>query len=544
MTLYHDWNQLLQQNPRELKFSGEKARKQIEEEQGLNNLLFKLKSLNFLEVSQTPISVFPEHVGNLDNLTNLVLRDNKLASLPSGIGKLTKLKFIDVSNNNLESLHDTIGNLHELQSLLLSVNKLKNLPDSMKNLSNLTIIKIEYNQLDEFPEVLCNENLKTHLAEIHAKHNEIKNISKSISNLAALKVLDLTENKVTEVPGELGDCTKLKEISLKGNKLVDRKLLKLVDQGKMKQILDYIRINCLKSNDKNGHDGGKETFHEAKARMQEARRRRRSASRSSLEEREAMMETVNILGVKQGDHRLVVATPAILENRKIVCCIVRNVDFTRAGILKKFLALQTDIHDGLLCGKRKNATIATHDLDKISGNINFDQRPPSKIRLHPLGRHGEMSAAELYRALNDEAEAYRKEKKRNAYSGVHKYLLLLKGKQRYPCLTDSSGVVISFPPITNSENTKISDTTKNLFLEVTGENQPTCKKVMDALIHGMLKAEIGEPKTDDHGGLKPSHLDIEPVRVVDPEGKLYVVYPSKVDLLFDDMRVLREHNHE
>lgn len=99
--MYHDWNQLLQQNPRELKFSGEKARKQIEEEQGLNNLLFKLKSLNFLEVSQTPISVFPEHVGNLGNLTNLVLRDNKLASLPSGIGKLTKLKFIDVSNNNL-----------------------------------------------------------------------------------------------------------------------------------------------------------------------------------------------------------------------------------------------------------------------------------------------------------------------------------------------------------------------------------------------------------------------------------------------------------
>lgn len=67
---------------------------------------------------------------------------------------------------------------------------------------------------------------------------------------------------------------------------------------------------------------------------------------------------------------------------------------------------------------------------------------------------------------------------------------------------------------------------------------------MDALIHGMLKAEIGEPKTDDRGSLKPSHLDIEPVRVVDPEGKLYVVYPSKVDLLFDDMRVLREHNHE
>lgn len=150
-----------------------------------------------------------------------------------------------------------------------------------------------------------------------------------------------------------------------------------------------------------------------------------------------------------------VATPGILESRKVVACIVRGVDFTKPGLLKKFLALQTDLHDGLLCAKRKNATIATHDLSKISGNVTFDQRPPAKIRLQPLGRSNEMTASELYKTLNDEAEAYRKEKKRNAYSGVHKYLLLLKGKQRYPCLTDSAGVVISFPPITNSDNSKV-----------------------------------------------------------------------------------------
>lgn len=144
-----------------------------------------------------------------------------------------------------------------------------------------------------------------------------------------------------------------------------------------------------------------------------------------------------------------------------MACIVRGVDFRAQGLLRKFLTLQTEIHDGLLCAKRKNATIATHDLAKISGTVTFDERPPSKIRLHPLGRNSEMSASELYKTLNDEAEAYRKEKKRNAYSGVHKYLLLLKGKQRYPCITDEAGVVISFPPITNSDNTKV-----NLYLSI------------------------------------------------------------------------------
>lgn len=150
--------------------------------------------------------------------------------------------------------------------------------------------------MEEFPSAICHENLKTHLAEIYAKNNMIKDIPPSISALSALKVLDLTENKVDQVPGELGDCNRLKEVYLKGNKLADRKLLKLVEQAKMKQILDYVRSNCQKSNPKNGVSIRDNSIAEAKARMREARRRRRSSSRSSFEEREALMDTVKILG--------------------------------------------------------------------------------------------------------------------------------------------------------------------------------------------------------------------------------------------------------
>lgn len=37
----------------------------------------------------------------------------------------------------------------------------------------------------------------------------------------------------------------------------------------------------------------------------------------------------------------------------------------------------------------------------------------------------------------------------------YRYLDLLKDKTQYPCLIDSAGTVISFPPITNSNNTKV-----------------------------------------------------------------------------------------
>lgn len=45
----------------------------------------------------------------------------------------------------------------------------------------------------------------------------------------------------------------------------------------------------------------------------------------------------------------------------------------------------------------------------------------------------------------------------NAFLGVvkNRYLQILQGKTFYPCLVDAEGHVISFPPITNSEKTKV-----------------------------------------------------------------------------------------
>lgn len=66
-----------------------------------------------------------------------------------------------------------------------------------------------------------------------------------------------------------------------------------------------------------------------------------------------------------------------------------------------------------------------------------------------------MTGAELFAKLQTEANALRKEKKRNTYSGIHKYLHLLEGQPKFPCVIDASNTVISFPPITNSEISKV-----------------------------------------------------------------------------------------
>lgn len=75
--------------------------------------------------------------------------------------------------------------------------------------------------------------------------------------------------------------------------------------------------------------------------------------------------------------------------------------------------------------------------------------------MQPLHSSANVTGAELFAKLQAEADALRKEKKRNVYSGIHKYLYLVEGKPKYACLLDSKMQVISFPPITNSNITKV-----------------------------------------------------------------------------------------
>lgn len=141
----------------------------------------------------------------------------------------------------------------------------------------------------------------------------------------------------------------------------------------------------------------------------------------------------------------------------ILCCIVEHVNL-KDDKFRKFLQLQTKLHD-TVCGKREKSTIATHDLMKLPAGepvIRFIAKEPAKFKIHPLGKTRTCTAQKLYNNLKAEAEALRKEKKRNVYSGIHKYLYLLENKTMFPCIQDSSGNVISLPPLTNGEGTKVS----------------------------------------------------------------------------------------
>lgn len=213
----------------------------------------------------------------------------------------------------------------------------------------------------------------------------------------------------------------------------------------------------------------------------------------------------------------------------VLCCIIRDVELDAVNF-KKFLQIQTKLHD-TVCEKREASTIATHDLSKIKGkHVAYSAMPPKKIKIQQLGKVGKISGEKLFDNLKNEADAIRREKKRNVYTGIHKYLYLLENKDTFPYLEDAEGNIISLPPLTNSEITKISTETKNIFIEVTGATAPACKKAIEGLVQEMLLNGIGTKEMED-GGVE---IIVQQVKITDLDGNLKGVFPSKNDLSFGE----------
>lgn len=309
------------------------------------------------------------------------------------------------------------------------------------------------------------------------------------------------------------------ELNLKDNPISDRRLLKLIDQCHTKKVLDYIKQHCPRTTN-NASDQTKST----------KKGRKNSNSENDTERKPEKHHKIKVIHASDDSVKVIVLEDVKTVRAHFVGCIIKNLEFDEE-IFKKFIQLQTKLHDSV-CQKRNLATIATHDLNKLGEKtLTYTAMPPKQLAIKPLNRTNLMSGATLFAQLQQEAENLRKEKKRNVYSGIHKYLYLLEGQKTYPCLLNSNKEVISFPPITNSDITKISVETTSIFVEVTSAtNQASCKHVMNTLLKEIVL-------------LLNKDVTVEQVKNVDIDGNLKVVYPSRTDLVFEEnvpIEVIRE----
>ncbi|KAA8909069.1 hypothetical protein FN846DRAFT_632253 [Sphaerosporella brunnea] len=132
------------------------------------------------------------------DLTKLIGADNEISEIGEELAtQFGALSAIDMHNNLLTSLPSNLSQLAELASLNLAGNELKN--DALEVIFKITSLK----------------DLKL------GKNNFEGELNDSLSNLVALESLELQDNKLTSLPPSIGECSRLRVLSLARNALAN-----------------------------------------------------------------------------------------------------------------------------------------------------------------------------------------------------------------------------------------------------------------------------------------------------------------------------------
>ncbi|MCC6017812.1 MAG: phenylalanine--tRNA ligase subunit beta [Candidatus Verstraetearchaeota archaeon] len=149
----------------------------------------------------------------------------------------------------------------------------------------------------------------------------------------------------------------------------------------------------------------------------------------------------------------------------IACAIIRNLTIDSAFI-KSLMNMQEALHITLGRNRRKVA-IGIHDYDKITPPIIYTEVSGDE-KMVPLDMEEELSLKEILV----------KHPKGKAYSA------LVKGT--YPVYIDGKGI-FSFPPIINGARTRVNESTKNLFIELTGTDEKAVEQTLNVLVCNILE---------------------------------------------------------
>ena len=169
--------------------------------------------------------------------------------------------------------------------------------------------------------------------------------------------------------------------------------------------------------------------------------------------------------------------PSVRDERSfrphIACAVIESItlDDDRIKILMK---LQENLHWAL--GRdRKHASIGVYDLDSFaSTELEYTTEPPD-YAFRPLGG---ATSSTLANILSEHPKG-------------RAYAHLLAGFDRYPILRTRDGRVLSMPPVINSEETKVHQGTRGLFIDVTGPSARVVDRALNILATSLLELDLG-----------------------------------------------------
>ncbi len=163
--------------------------------------------------------------------------------------------------------------------------------------------------------------------------------------------------------------------------------------------------------------------------------------------------------VKGGGYKMSVGKGVEKIRPFVRCGVVKGVDISDETI-KDIMQMQEKLHD-TVGRRRKKVAIGIHDLNGIRFPLEY-----------VVGMDGDKFVPLDYQEEMGLDEILDRHPKGVAYSGLARNGKVL--------IKDAEGV-ISFPPIINSERTRVSESTKNILLDVTGTSKEAVEGVLNII---------------------------------------------------------------
>ena len=178
----------------------------------------------------------------------------------------------------------------------------------------------------------------------------------------------------------------------------------------------------------------------------------------------------------------------------VVACIVKGLELNSDKV-REIIQLQEKLGT-TLTRNRKKGGIGIYPLEKINFPVTFTGKKPELIKFTPLEFKKELTAQQIL----------------DQHPKGKTYKHILDTWSKYPLFIDAKGIIMSMPPIINSDIVgKITENSKNLFLEATGPDLNTLITSLNIITTSLsdlggqiYSIEINYPKKKlDYPNLEP-----------------------------------------
>lgn len=199
----------------------------------LSSRIWNLRFLKKLVLLNNCLARIPSGIQDLINLEELDVSHNQLTRLPSCLQTTTTLTVIRASHNLIQTFSPKLWKLREIRHLDLSHNRLKELPYVEGDLQllretrewqvgvgllvGLEVLLLNNNRLVDAPKSIekCSE-----LKLLDLSNNQLASLSDEISALSSLQRMVLHHNALRFLPEAMGNMSSLLELDLAHNRLI------------------------------------------------------------------------------------------------------------------------------------------------------------------------------------------------------------------------------------------------------------------------------------------------------------------------------------